>query len=189
MKMKNKVIGGFAIAVGVSSYINGTASYDDFKDKTLREFRSEPITARKGIVEGYISEADLPEELFDKIYACFSESSYTKDRDIKISVVGKWCKDAYEYDYLDSYISFDKFERQFSEWDGAYRPLEKAIKKTIGDEDSYEHVKSRWTLSMEEAPYAMVETTFRANNNLGVKVIHTVTAKVDVLSGEMISIQ
>ena len=187
--MKNKIIGGFAIAFGVLIYINGTASYDDFKDKTLGEFKSEPITAKKGIVEGYISEADLPEELFDKIYACFSQSAYTKNRDVKISVVGKWCKDAYEYEYLDRYVSFDNFEKQFSPYDGAFRPLEKALKKSIGDEDSYEHVSSRFSLAMEEAPYAMVETTFRANNNQGVKVKHSVTAKVDILSGEMISIQ
>ncbi len=187
--MKNKIIGGFAIAVGVFIYMNGTASYDDFKDKTLGEFKNEPITAKKGIVEGYISEADLPEGLFDKIYACFSQSAYTKGKDVKVSAVGKWCKDAYEYEYLDRYVSFDNFEKQFSPYDGAFRPLEKALKKSLGDEDSYEHVGSRFTLAMGDEPYALVETTFRANNNQGAKVKNSVTAKVDILSGEIISIQ
>lgn len=187
--MKNKVIIGFAVAVGVLVFVSGGGSYGDFKDKTLGEFKSEPITAKKDIVEGYVSESGLPVTILDSVYACISQMSYTKSKDVQFSKAAGWCKEAYENEYLDRYVSFDNFEKQFSPYDGAFRPLEKALKDSIGDKDSYEHVSSQFRLVMEASPYALVETTFRANNNQGAKVKNSVTAKVDILSGEIISIQ
>lgn len=187
--MKNKVIIGFAVAVGVLVFVSGGGSYDGFKNKTLGEFKGEPITAKKDIVEGYVSESGLPIDILDDVYACISQMSYTKSKDVQFSEAAGWCKEAYENEFLDRYISFDNFEKQFSPYDGAFRPLEKALKNSIGDKDSYEHVSSKFRLVMDGAPYALVETTFRVNNNQGVKVKNSVTAKVDILSGEMIGIQ
>ncbi|WP_367971723.1 hypothetical protein RJD38_21995 (plasmid) [Vibrio scophthalmi] len=187
--MKNKVIIGFAVAVGVLVFVSGGGSYDGFKNKTLGEFKGEPITAKKDIVEGYVSESGLPIDILDDVYACISQMSYTKSKDVQFSEAAGWCKEAYENEFLDRYISFDNFEKQFSPYDGAFRPLEKALKNSIGDKDSYEHVSSKFRLVMDGAPYALVETTFRVNNNQGVKVKNSVTAKVDILSGEMVGIQ
>lgn len=188
--MKKWAFVAFGAAVGLSVVLSNTGSYEDYKSKTLGDFKDASISAKKAVVESYVEDSGLPENQLDKIYACFSQNAYTKSRDVDFSTAAEWCSEAYEYEYLDRYVSFDNFEKNFSPSNGAFRPLEKALKDSIGDKDSYEHVSSRYSLALgDNTPYALVETTFRANNNQGVKVKNSVTAKVDIVSGEMIGIQ
>lgn len=73
---------------------------------------------------------------------------------------------------------------QFSGWDGSHRGLEKAIKESMNDPDSYEHVETRFK-DMQD--HILVSTKFRGKNAFGGKVLQTVTAKVD-MKGNVIQI-
>ena len=77
-----------------------------------------------------------------------------------------------------------KIERQFSAWDGSHRNLERLIKKTMNDADSYDHVK---TVYWDMGNYLVVKTTFRGKNAFGGVVVNWVKAKVD-LDGNIIKI-
>lgn len=75
-------------------------------------------------------------------------------------------------------------QKQFSAWDGAHRGLEKVIKKSMNDPDSYEHVE---TYYKDEGTRIFVSTTFRGKNAFGGIVKNTVTAYVD-FDGNVIEI-
>ena len=77
-----------------------------------------------------------------------------------------------------------QIESQFSAWDGSHRNLERAIKQSMNDPDSYEHVE---TVYWDMQSYLVVKTTFRGKNAFGGLVINWVKAKVD-LAGNIISV-
>lgn len=75
-------------------------------------------------------------------------------------------------------------ERQFG-WKGQHRNLEDAIKESMNDPDSYEHVKTVWN---DKGSYILIQTTIRETNAFGAKIIKTYTAKADI-NGNMFEIK
>lgn len=77
-----------------------------------------------------------------------------------------------------------KLESQFSPWDGSHRTLERVIKKSMNDADSYEHVETTYR---DLGDSLIVSTTFRGKNGFGGVVKNTVVAQVD-LDGNILNI-
>jgi hypothetical protein len=77
-----------------------------------------------------------------------------------------------------------KIESQFSAWDGSHRNLERVIKESMNDPDSYEHVE---TVYWDRGDYLVVRTTFRGKNAFGGVVKNSVKAKVS-LDGQVLQI-
>lgn len=77
-----------------------------------------------------------------------------------------------------------KVESQFSAWDGSHRGLERIIKKTMNDPDSYDHVE---TVYWDRGSHLVVKTTFRGKNAFGGVVVNWVKAKSD-MDGNIIEI-
>lgn len=75
-------------------------------------------------------------------------------------------------------------EKQFSAWDGSHRNLEKAIKASMNDPASYEHVKTTYT---DLGEFLIVKTVFRGKNAFGGTITNTVSAKVG-MDGNVIKI-
>lgn len=73
-------------------------------------------------------------------------------------------------------------EQQFSGWDGSHVALEKIIKKSMHDPDSYKHVETKYG---DMGDYILVSTTFRGTNAFGGVVTNTVRAKF-TLKGDFI---
>ncbi len=78
----------------------------------------------------------------------------------------------------------NRIQAQFSGWDGSYRPLEKIIKASMNDPDSYKHVETKYS---DLGEYLIVETTFRGKNAFGGVVKNSVRAKF-TLDGELVEI-
>ena len=81
-------------------------------------------------------------------------------------------------------IKKERIEKQFSLWNGAHNNLTEAIKESMNDPKSYEHVETRY---IEFTDYLTVTTTFRGKNAFGGVVKQTVVAKVD-LDGNILEI-
>lgn len=81
-------------------------------------------------------------------------------------------------------IREERIKRGFSAWDGSHRGLERVIKKTMNDPDSYKHVE---TVYWDKGDYLIVKTTFRGKNAFGGVVKNWVKAKAD-LDGNIIQI-
>jgi hypothetical protein len=81
-------------------------------------------------------------------------------------------------------IRKDKIKRQFSAWDGSHHTLEKIIKKSMNDPDSYDHVE---TVYWDQGEHLIIKTTFRGKNAFGGVVVNWVKAKVD-LNGNVIQV-
>lgn len=75
-------------------------------------------------------------------------------------------------------------EQQFSSWDGSHVALERIIKKSMNNPDSYKHVETKYG---DMGDYIVVSTTFRGTNPFGGVVTNTVRAKF-TLNGDLIEI-
>jgi hypothetical protein len=81
-------------------------------------------------------------------------------------------------------LAQEKINALFSAWDGSLPQLEKIIKKSMNDPDSYEHVETKyWVIENN----LIVLTSFRGKNGFGGTVKNYVKAKVD-FEGNVIEI-
>lgn len=162
----------------------------EYAGKTLKEYLAEDKNTRHDIVKNYVEFKGMPTKTNDGMYACLSELSLTKDGELKLSDVLGWCYGDYEKSptSLDKKINFDVFQSNFSGWDGSYRPLEKLIKANMNDDSSYKHVSTTYRLLLGNDPHAVVKTTFRGTNTYGGVVKQSVAARVDVRTGEIVSV-
>lgn len=162
----------------------------EYADKTLKEYRNESKEERHEIVNKYVNFKSVPTSATDAFYACMSEFSFTKDDELKLGEVLGWCFNNYENDptSLNDKINLDTFKGNFSGWDGSYRPLEKMIKASMNDDSSYKHVETVYHLILNKDPHAIVKTTFRGTNAYGAVVKESISARVDVKTGEVVSI-
>ncbi|CAI1524546.1 hypothetical protein [Serratia marcescens] len=162
----------------------------EYADLKLIEYRRKPQADRHGIVSDYVKFKGIPASDGDGFYACLSQYSITKSEELPLGEVLGWCDAGYQKDpkSLAEYTNLDAFQGNFSGWDGSYRPLEKLIKKSMNDDSSYKHVETVSHLVLGKDQHAIVKTTFRGTNAYGGVVKQTVAARVDVRTGEVVSI-
>ncbi|MGR7152902.1 hypothetical protein ACU61Q_06580 [Klebsiella aerogenes] len=167
-----------------------TSTAFKYADKTLKEYRNEPKETRHDIVKDYVGFKGVPANATNAFYACMSEYTFTKDENLKLGDVLGWCFNDFERDpqSLNSKINLDTFKSNFSGWDGSYRPLEKMIKDSMNDDSSYKHVSTVYHLILNKDPHAIVKITFRGTNTNGGVIKQTVTARIDVRTGDVVSI-
>ena len=77
-----------------------------------------------------------------------------------------------------------QIDPQFSKWDGSHMNLTIAIKASMNDPDSYEHIKTTYSV---EGDHLVVATIFSGKNTFGGRVKNTVKAKVS-LDGTILKI-
>lgn len=75
-------------------------------------------------------------------------------------------------------------DEQFSAWDGSHRNLERLIKSSMHDADSYEHVKTEY---WDHGEILVVNMTYRGNNAFGAKILTSTKAEVS-LNGDVIKV-
>ena len=78
----------------------------------------------------------------------------------------------------------NKILRQFSQWDGSHRNLERLIKDNMNDPSSFDHVETTYA---DKGKYILVQMRYRGKNAFGATVLNTTTAKVDI-DGNILSI-
>jgi hypothetical protein len=78
----------------------------------------------------------------------------------------------------------ERIGKHFSAWDGSHRALEKLIKSSMNDPDSYDHDE---TMYWDMDDHLVVKMTFRGKNAFGGVIKNWVKAKV-TLDGEVIEV-
>lgn len=71
----------------------------------------------------------------------------------------------------------DAIRSQFSAWDGSHNNLERLIKKTMKNPDSYDHVETTYS---DQGDHLIVRTVYRGTNSFNAVVPGSVTAKVSI---------
>ena len=84
----------------------------------------------------------------------------------------------------DKELRKELIEKQFSAWNGDHETLARAIKASMNNPKSYEHVQSGYT---DNGDYILVETKFRGTNAFGGVIMNAVRARVD-LQGNILEI-
>lgn len=162
----------------------------EYANLKLVEYRRKPQAERHKIVSNYINFSDIPDNANDGFYACMSQHSITKSEELPLSEVLGWCKTDYQNDpkSLAAFTNLDVFQSNFSGWNGAYRPLEKLIKKNMNDDSSYKHVETMSQLILGKDPHAVVKTKFKGTNTYGGVVTQEVAVRVNLKTGEIESV-
>jgi len=88
-------------------------------------------------------------------------------------------------DAINAVAHKDIIEKQFSSWDGSHINLTKAIKESMNDPSSFEHISTKY---FDLGDHLKVVTEFRGNNSFGAKVKNTVIAQVG-LDGHIIEME
>lgn len=78
----------------------------------------------------------------------------------------------------------ERIKQSFSPWDGSHHGLEKRIKASMHNPDSYDHVK---TVYWDMKDHLVVRTTYRGTNGFGAVVTNSNKAKVS-LDGVVLAI-
>lgn len=159
-------------------------------DLKLVEYRRKPQADRHEIVSDYVKFKGIPASDGDGFYACLSEYSITKSEELPLGEVLGWCDAGYQKDpkSMVEYTNLDAFQKNFSGWDGSYRPLEKLIKQSMNDDSSYKHVETMSHLILGRDAHAVVKTRFKGTNAYGGIVTQTVSARVDIKTGDIVKI-
>ncbi|WP_455884044.1 hypothetical protein [Serratia proteamaculans] len=159
-------------------------------DLKLVEYRRKPQTDRHEIVSDYVTFKGIPESDGDGFYACLSQYSITKSEELPLGEVLGWCDAGYQKDpkSMAEYTNLDAFQKNFSGWDGSYRPLEKLIKQSMNDDSSYKHVETTSHLVLGKDPHAVVKTKFKGTNAYGGIVTQTVVARIDIKTGDVVRV-
>lgn len=103
----------------------------------------------------------------------------------KVVFAGLGKDSATEYIDNTSKQRTELIEKQFSSWDGSHTEVTKAIKKSMNDSDSYEHINTQY---WDRGDHLVVQTEFSGKNGFGGRVKNTVKAKVQVETGSIIEI-
>ncbi len=162
----------------------------EYADLSLSDYRREAQATRHEIIGDYVKFKKIDTKSSDSFYACMSENSLLKDGSLPLSTVLGWCEGEYETNpaALSKRINLDAFQANFSGWNGSYRPLEKLIKKSMNDDDSYKHVETVSSIVLGKDPHGIVKTTFKGKNAYGAVVKEQVAARVDLNTGDIVSI-
>jgi len=92
--------------------------------------------------------------------------------------------DEAEQERLISEVRRNAIEKQFSPWDGSHIKIERLIKQSMGDPDSYEHVKTSY---FDQKDHLIVNLVYRGRNAYGGTVQEQIKARVS-LTGDILAI-
>ena len=159
----------------------------EYAELSLGDYRIKPLKSRHDIVDNYNISKKVEASSFESMYACLSQYSFTKSSELKLGEVLGWCYSDYERSpsNLIDRINFDNFQGNVSAWDGSYRPLTSMIKESLNDDSSYDHVSTSIRFVLNKDQHAVVKTIFRAKNAYGAVVKDSVTARVNIQTGEI----
>lgn len=166
---------------------NDTSS--NYKNTSLKQWRSLDKDERSKIIESYLSQAGLSLSASTDFYKCISQHSYTKNDDIKASEALDWCKQDYQKDpsSLAKMVDFDVFRSNVRLFDSSYQPLIAAIKDDMNDPSSFKHLETKYRFILDgAAPYAIATTTYQGANSYGTTVKNQLSAKIDLKTGHIV---
>ena len=82
----------------------------------------------------------------------------------------------------------EKIKAQFHPYDGSHQQLEKAIKASMHNPDSYDHVSTDWGLVDTVSNTLQVKTVYRGTNMYGAVVTNYVIVKASIDDGSIIKV-
>jgi hypothetical protein len=186
---RDKILSSAEADINAGEYqtaVNKLYIYIAIEDAELSELLSEAEVKLKKL-----NEIKKKENILNRLKS-IPESDYLKNRELYQQLVNMYPDDTKYETKLEYYTKKQaeeaqkqqaaktrktSIEAQFSSWNGAHRNLEKVIKQSMNDPDSFEHVE---TTSWDFGDHLVVKTVFRGKNAFGGVVINSIKAKVSL---------
>lgn len=187
------VVGIAAIVLGLKACPGPSKTEDvvsfNYGDVSIKDWRAKDKEERLKIIDDYLVVNNGVRSAADGFYGCMSQYSFTKNDDVKAVQALGWCKQNYDQEplSLSRMVNFDIFKSNVRSFDSSYRPLTAAIKKSMDNPSTFEHVETNYRFVLDNSsPYAVVTSVYRGSNSSGAIVKNTVSAKVDLRSGDIV---
>ncbi|MBF8103770.1 hypothetical protein I1A46_01350 [Serratia liquefaciens] len=187
------LVGIAAILVGLKACPGPSKSDQvvsfNYGDVSLKEWRAKDKEERLKIIDNYLVVNGGMRSATDGFYSCMSQYSFTKNDDVKALQALDWCKQSYDKEPLSlaRMVNFDAFKSNVRSFDSSYRPLTAAIKESMNNPSTFEHVETSYRFVLDNtSPYAVVTTVYRGSNSFGALVKNSVSAKVDLRTGNIV---
>ncbi|MFS7164575.1 hypothetical protein [Serratia proteamaculans] len=161
----------------------------NYGDVNLRDWRTKDKEERFKIIDNYLVVNGGIRSASDGFYSCMSQYSFTKNDDVKALQALDWCKQSYDKEPLSlaRMVNFDAFKSNVRSFDSSYRPLTAAIKESMNNPSTFEHVETSYRFMLDNSsPYAVVTTVYRGSNSFGALVKNSISAKVDLRTGNIV---
>jgi hypothetical protein len=97
------------------------------------------------------------------------------DGDVNLHSIDLLQKSQEETEQFNKWARKAKIENMFSAWDGSQPDTVRAVKSSLHDPDSFEHVSTEF---IDNGEYITVIMEYRANNSFGAKVSSVAIARV-----------
>ncbi len=169
--------------------INNQKKYQEYNATSISELRKPTayITIKDIATDYAIDHSGIGS---NRMYDCLSYYVWGRNEYRTVGEMIDWCVEDFKSGKNTNYGNFAETIRDFSEYDGRYIPLERKIKENLNDPSSYEHIKTNYTITLDDkSPYMTIVTSFRNTNIYGAKIINTVRAKVDATTKEIYDIE
>lgn len=198
IKMKDAIQGFILIAIIISGIVLFSSEadyYNDYKERTLKEARSFQSSTIGNIAKEYIKVKNLPIKYEKDFSNCLGQLVHEKLDTFTIDKMLNWCYDDYKNspnNQMKTYYNTASLIEDFSIYDGSYRPLEDIVKKSMKNNDSYEHVETLYSFvysGKNITPHMNIKMTFKGTNSFGAIVPTTITAKVNAVTKKIYDIK
>lgn len=167
--------------------------YEDYQNHTLIEMQKEMLKLNNDlerVTSSYANKNDIDDTYKKNLYDCVGNLIYTEPSDLKFIDVLSKCKDDYNKNLNLTYFNQYWLMRDFNRYNGSYIPLEKIIKKTIKEVETYKMIKTTFKMRFnDERPHMFVSIDFRAANIQGYMLNRNMSAKVDAKTKEIYDIK
>jgi hypothetical protein len=163
---------------------------------TLDEAKRLQLYELEKLSKRYVQSKNLDESYNKKFYDCLGNLIWEKNGTFTVGEMLDWCYDDYKLSkdhQMKEYYNTAWLLSDFSVWDGSYTPLENLLKANMLNEDSYDHVQTRYSLVYYgknlKRPYMQITMTYKGTNAFNAIVKNTILAKVDAKTKEIFDIK
>lgn len=180
--------------IGVIWALFSGTSIDELKELTLDKARGDRLKDTKyEMIDDHLQTSNIESKYREPFYNCLSQFIHTKNPELHVKEVFGWCVSKFtpHSGFTEKYYNLDPVEDHLSKWDGSHYTVTNAIKKSMLDEESYQHISTRasYRLRGKDAPYLRVFTRFSGLNAYGVRIKHTVVARTNIKTGNILKIE
>ena len=166
------------------------------KNLTITDIRNLAETQQKQLLSAYI---DKHQQSFSHInpdwkwpLSCMKHMVKFKAEDIPINTFGSWCIEQAADPERNFYWDEEIFTKKLSSWDGSYEKLVNAVKASLHNPASFEHVRTQYRVQppTKENPSVsvFVDMQYRGKNAFNAVVTEEVNVRVDPFSGEILEV-
>jgi len=161
---------------------------------TIGEAKSFELYKLENFAKRYVESKSIDASYNKKFYDCLGSLVWDKNESFTVGKMLDWCYDDYKLSKehkMKQYYNTAWLMKDFSFWNGSYKPLVELVKKAMHNSDSFEHIKTipHFVYHGVKRPHVSIKMEYKGTNAFNAIVKGEVSIKVDALTKEIYDIK